>query len=131
MKKDQLESFLRAPVEAAIPRPGFETRIQALSREPFKARKKSRSWIAIPAFAAITLGLVLSRPNDKPAPAVVVAPAIVVAPAPVVEEKDEPLGFIEDTALYREIVAVKSDAEKTMSFLSRSLPSLSLTKKKK
>ena len=130
MKKDQLESLLRAPVEAAIPRPGFETRIQALSREPFKAKKKSRSWIAIPAFAAITLGLVLSRPNDKPAPAVV-APAIVVAPAPVVEEKDEPLGFIEDTALYREIVAVKSAAEKTMSFLSRSLPSLSLTKKKK
>ena len=125
MKKDQLESLLRAPVEAAIPRPGFETRIQALSREPFKAKKKSRSWIAIPAFAAITLGLVLSRPNDKP------APAVVVAPAPVVEEKDEPLGFIEDTALYREIVAVKSDAEKTMSFLSRSLPSLSLTKKKK
>ncbi len=125
MKKDQLESLLRAPVEAAIPRPGFETRIQALSREPIEAKKKSRPWIAIPAFAAITLGLVLSRPNDKP------APAVVVAPAPVVEEKDEPLGFIEDTALYREIVAVKSDAEKTMSFLSRSLPSLSLTKKKK
>ncbi len=124
MKKDQLESLLRAPVEAAIPRPGFETRIQALSREPFKAKKKSRSWIAIPAFAAITLGLVLSRSNDKPAPAV-------VAPAPVVEEKDESLGFIENTAIYREIAAVKPDAEKTMSSLSRSLPSLSLTKKKK
>jgi hypothetical protein len=125
MKKDQLESLLRAPVEAAIPRPGFETRIQALSREPFEAKKKNRSWIAIPAFAAITLGLVLSRSNDKP------APAVVVAPPPVVEEKDESLSFIEDTAVYREIEAVKSDAEKTMSFLSRSLPSLSLTKKKK
>lgn len=125
MKKDQLESFLRAPVEAAIPRPGFETRIQALSREPFEAKKRGRSWIAIPAFAAITLGLFLSRPNDKP------APAVVVAPAPVVEEKDESLSFIEDSSVYREIEAVKSDAEKTISFLSRSLPSLSLTKKKK
>ena len=125
MKKDQLESFLRAPVEAAIPRPGFETRIQALSRESFEAKKKNRSWIAIAAFAAITMGFFLSRPDDKP------APAVVVAPAPVVEEKDKPLNFIEDTAVYREIEAVKSDAEKTMSFLSRSLPSLSLTKKKK
>ena len=125
MKKDQLEPLLRAPVETAIPRPGFETRIQALSREPYEAKKKSRSWIAIPTFAAITLGLVLSKPNDEP------TPSVVETSDPVVEEKDESLSFIEDTAVHREIEAVKSDAEKTMSFLERSLPSLSLTKKKK
>jgi len=46
-------------------------------------------------------------------------------------EVRESLSFIEDSSVYREIEAVKSDAEKTISFLSRSLPSLSLTKKKK
>jgi len=125
MNKEQLETLLRSPVEAALPRPGFETRIQALSREPFEAKRKRRTWIAIPTFAALTLGLVLSTPDDKP------ASIVVETPTPDVEQTDESLSFIEDTAVHREIEAVKSDAEKTMSFLERSLPSLSLTRKKK
>lgn len=125
MNKDQLEPLLRAQVETAVPRPGFETRIQALSREPFEEKKKRRTWVAIPAMAAIALGLIISRPEDKPAPAV----ADVVEP--IAPETEDSLSFIEDTPVHREIEAVKSDAEKTMSFLERSLPSLSLTKKKK
>jgi hypothetical protein len=125
MNKDQLETLLRAQVETAPPRPGFETRIQALSREPFEAKKKPRSWIAIPALAAITLGLILSKPTDAP------SPRVVQVVEPVSPEKEDSLSFIEDSPVHRELEAVKSDAEKTMSFLSRSLPSLSLTKKKK
>ena len=129
MNTEQLETLLRAKVETEPPRPGFETRIQALSREPYETKqKRSRRWLAVPTLAAVTFVLVLSKPKDDPGPAVVEAQD----PVPVVEaQPEESLTFIEDTPVHREIEAVKSDAERTMSFLSRSLPSLSLTKQKK
>lgn len=128
MNTEQLETLLRAQVETAPPRPGFETRIQALSREPYETKgRKSRRWLAVPALAALTFVLLLSKPKDEPAPAVVE----VKDPVPAeIETADESLSFIDDTPVHREIEAVKSDAERTMNFLSRSLPSLSLTKKK-
>ena len=127
MNTEQLESLLRAKVETEPPRPGFETRIQALSREPFEKKKKSRARYALPTMAAVALGLILSKPKDNLAPAVVDIPD----PVPVEVETEESLSFIDDTPVHREVEAVKSDAEKAMNFLSRSLPSISLTKKEK
>ena len=127
MNTEQLESLLRAKVETEPPRPGFETRIQALSREPFEKKKKSRARYALPTMAAVALGLILSKPKDNPAPAVVDIPD----PVPIEVETEESLSFIDDTPVHREVEAVKSDAEKAMNFLSRSLPSISLTKKEK
>jgi len=116
MKNETLEQRLREKLPAPAPRPGFETRIQAMAREP-SLRKKSGllRLLALPALALIVAALIL-LPRDEPAPqAVVEVPD--TPPAPVVR-LEEPVS--------REYQGLKNDAQWTLSLFRNTLPSIPL-----
>ena len=77
MNTYSLEPRLREKITTEIPRPGFETRIQAMAREPFIPDEKGLTRrFALPALAVLAIGVVLS-PKDEPT-----QQPLVVTPAP-------------------------------------------------
>ncbi|MDB4282353.1 hypothetical protein N9882_01765, partial [Akkermansiaceae bacterium] len=68
MNREILEQRLRQPLEKAQPRPGFETRLRAMAHhelKPTRQLKRSRLWLAVPAFAALFLLLLIADPEKQ------------------------------------------------------------------
>lgn len=129
MKTDSLahlENRLREKVPTASPRPGFETRIQAMAREPYVPEKKSLARrIALPALAILAIGIVISPKNKPTESPTVTQPVPVEAPA-----KETTMARIEEP-VQKEIEGLKKDAKWTMSLFKKALPSISLKKLEK
>ncbi|MGJ8697237.1 MAG: hypothetical protein ACSHYF_13040 [Verrucomicrobiaceae bacterium] len=124
MKSDPLEQLLRHPVPRETPRPGFETRLRALSHhqtEPTIQPRRSRWWLATP-FAALTLLAILS---DSPAP----APQASADPEKTIPVEETDLSLVTNSPLHQEARELEKDAKRTAHFLFDSLPSISITKK--
>ncbi len=119
-----LEQRLREKIATGTPRPGFETRIQAMAREPHVPEKKSlMRRLAVPALAVVAIGAVLN-PGDKTKPA-----PVVTTPAPVIEPVEEPAMAAIEEPVQKEIEGLKNDAKWTMSLFQKALPSLPVKKK--
>lgn len=124
MTTDPLELRLREKFTTETPRPGFETRIQAMAREPYVPEKKSLTRrFALPALAILAIGAVLNskkEPTQQP---------LVVTPPPITEPAEETsLSKIEEP-MQREIQGLKNDAAWTMGLFQKALPSISVEKK--
>ena len=125
MNTDTLENRLRVKITTETPRPGFETRIQAMAREPYVPEKKSLTRrIAMPALAILAIGIVIS-PKEKPAEPPVADKADPIEP-PVEESA---MTKIEEP-VKREIEGLRNDAKWTMSLLKKALPSIPVETKK-
>lgn len=123
MTTQLLEQRLREKIPTETPRPGFETRIQAMAREPYVPEKKSLARrLAVPALAVIAIGAVLN-PGGKSKPAPVAA-----TPDPVVEPVEEPAMTAIEEPVQREIQGLKNDAKWTMGLFQKALPSLPVKK---
>jgi hypothetical protein len=117
MNQDRLEQRLREKLPATSPRPGFETRIQALAREPFESKRKPLfALLALPAVALAAVILVLI-PRDEPAP----TPAVVEVKIP--EPELSPIAVIREPVT-REYEGLKKDAEWTLGLFRNALPSI-------
>lgn len=120
MTPDQLEQRLREKLPTATPRPGFETRLQALAREPRQpAGKRWLSHLVLPALVLPALALLvvisaIAPKKDHPtaAPDIATTPQ---SPAPVVKI-EEPVT--------REYEGLKNDARWTMSLVRSTFPSI-------
>ena len=124
MTPPSLEDRLRVKITTASPRPGFETRIQAMAREPYVPEKKSLTRrIAMPALAILAIGVALS-PKDKPK-----NKPIVVTPDPIVEPTGETALTKIEEPVQREIQGLKNDAKWTMGLFKKALPSIPVGKK--
>ncbi len=124
MTTDALEQHLRVKIATGTPRPGFETRIQAMAREPYLPEKKNLiRRFAVPALAVIVIGVVLG-PKDKPAKT-----AVVVSPEPVIESTEKTALAKIEKPVQREIQGLKNDAKWTMGLFQKALPSISIGKK--
>lgn len=124
MNIQDLENRLREKIVTEIPRPGFETRIQAMTREPFAPEKKGffRRFV-VPAMAVLAIFVVIA-PKEKPAGEVVAQ-----TPDPV-ELKEEAITATRGEApVQREIQGLKNDARRTMSLFQKALPSIPVRKK--
>lgn len=121
MTKDSLENRLREKVASVPPRPGFETRIQAMARESHAPRKRPLLVrLALPALALFVLAVLFS-PKKKPTmnPNVAASPSTTKSP----DKFQEPVA--------REYQGLKNDAQWTMSLFRNSLPSIPISKKEK
>ncbi len=124
MNIQALENRLREKIVTETPRPGFETRIQAMAREPFTPEKKGFiRRFTVPAMAVFAIFIVIA-PKDKPA-----GPAISKTPAPVEATEGSVTGATEQAPVQREIQGLKNDAARTMSLFQKALPSLPTRKK--
>jgi len=119
MNTESLENLLREKIVMEKPRPGFETRIQAMAREPrIMPKRRSYRWVAGLGLAAVAL--VVSLPTQpKPAP-----PAVVATTPPPVESKIAITETKVETPVQKEIEGMKSDARRAFAFLSDTVPSL-------
>ncbi len=126
MKTNSLEQRLREKIPTETPRPGFETRIQAMAREPHVPEKKPLlRRLAVPALALIAIAAVFSPKGKTP------KQNVVVTPTPVEElTEDSALTKIEQP-VQREIQGLKNDAKWTMGLFQKALPSISVKKKEK
>lgn len=126
MNRDSLESLLREKIAVGKPRPGFETRIQAMAREPFTEEESHLArWIGGISLAAVAIVLALPRSPQTPAPTGT-TPALVELPtSPAAEQPAISLtkGSVEEPVI-REIEGIKSDAKRAFDFLSNAVPSL-------
>ncbi|YCM43809.1 hypothetical protein V2O64_21100 [Verrucomicrobiaceae bacterium 227] len=121
MNTESLEKLLREKVATESPRPGFETRIQAMAREP-RVMENHRSYrgLAGLGLSLAALALVISLP-EQPKPS---SPALVeIAPAPV-ETKIAIAETKVETPVQKEIEGMKSDARRAFDFLSGTVPSM-------
>jgi len=119
MNPESLENLLREKIVTEKPRPGFETRIQAMAREPrIMAKRRSDRWMAGLALAAVVL--VVSLPKQPKSP----LPATVDATPPQMEIKVAATKIKEETPVHKEIEGMKSDARRAFDFLSDTIPSL-------
>lgn len=122
MTPDQLDQRLREKLPAVSPRPGFETRLQALAREPDQPKKASlRARLALPALALVILALIfVPTPNKQPAS----APSLVDSnPNPAPRPKIE-------GPVSREYEGLKNDARWTLSLVRSTVPSIPVSMKK-
>ncbi|MFT6863052.1 MAG: hypothetical protein ACJAVK_001613 [Akkermansiaceae bacterium] len=126
MNTNSFENRLRVQIKTAIPRPGFETRIQAMAREPYAPEKKSlvRRFV-VPALAVLAIAIVVS-PKDKPA-----EPAIVAKPEPLKRPIEETVMTKIEEPVQKEIEGLKNDAKWTLSLFKKALPSIPVGKKEK
>lgn len=118
MTQDYLEQRLREKLPAISPRPGFETRIQALAREPHEPKRNSLfSRLALPTVALVALVLVLA-PKEDPAPASTVVEKTTPEPEPstAIAALKEPVT--------REYEGLKKDAQWTLGLFRSALPSV-------
>lgn len=120
-----LEERLREKIATETPRPGFETRIQAMAREPYVPEKRSLfRRLAVPALALLAIGIVISPKDQK------------TSDQPVVTQPDPVEAPIEETTMtkieepvQKEIKGLKNDAQWTMSLFKKALPSIPIEKK--
>lgn len=130
MNTESLERLLREKVPTDQPRPGFETRLQALAREPALARKRSyRGLLGLGlGFAALTLTvLTLSDSNRKPSPSIAeIPPPRTSAPLPSDGNGLALFGQAPraESPVSKEIADLKKDARSAFTFLSDSVPSM-------
>ena len=117
MTQDSLEQRLQEKLPANLPSPGFETRIQALAREPYEIKRKPfLAKLALPAVALVALVLVFA-PKDDPTP----APVIFDQSTP--NPKTPPIVALEEP-LTREYEGLKKDAEWTLGLFRSALPTI-------
>lgn len=122
-----LETRLREKIATETPRPGFETRIQAMAREPFVPEKKSLTRrFALPALAVLAIGIVISPKDEEK------------TETPIASQPDPIEPPLEETAItkiekpvQKEIEGLKNDAKWTMSLFKKALPSIPASKEKK
>jgi hypothetical protein len=123
MNIQALENRLREKIVTETPRPGFETRIQAMAREPFSPEKKGFiRRFAVPAMAVLAIVVVIS-PKDKPD-----GQPVAKAPAPVRNTDEQVAGITEEAPVQREIRGLKNDAKRTVSLFQKALPSIPVSK---
>ena len=119
-----LENRLREKIVTETPRPGFETRIQAMAREPFATeRTEFFRRFAVPAMALFTIFIVISpkeNPDGQP---------VTKAPDPVKNTDEQAAWIAEEALVQREIRGLKNDAKRTVSLFQNALPSLPTRKK--
>lgn len=125
MNTEMLENRLREKIVTEAPRPGFETRIQAMAREPYTPEKKGLiRRFAVPVMAVLAILIVIAPKNRTPKPAVTEGP----------EQQDKPIEKVAEVQtpapVEREIQGLKNDAKWTMSLFQKALPSLPVQKKK-
>jgi hypothetical protein len=124
MTTQTLETRLREKIVTETPRPGFETRIQAMAREPFAPEKKGFiRRFAVPAMAVLAIFVVIA-PGDKPSGQAVTVAPIAVEPTNVAITES-----INEAPVQREIRGLKNDARRTMSLFQKALPSFPIRKK--
>ena len=119
MNTETLEKLLREKIAVETPRPGFETRIQAMARETRSMEnRRSYRWIAGLGIAAVAL--VASLPKEpKPAP-----PAMVEATPPPAQSTLAITETKSASTVQKEIEGIKSDARRAFDVLSNTMPSL-------
>jgi hypothetical protein len=116
MTPEQLEQRLREKLPAATPRPGFETRLQALAREPYESKRKpGLARLVLPAMALVALSLILLPKDPTSSGPTVVAPPPEPAPSPIAALKEP---------VTREYEGLKKDAEWTLALFRSALPSV-------
>lgn len=130
MNTESLERLLREKVPTEEPRPGFETRLQALAREPILARKRAYRGVlgfGVSLVASILTVMTLSDSNRQPAPPVVNVPA----PQTIASLLSGGTGLAlfghatrPESPVRREIADLKKDARSVFDFLSESVPSM-------
>ncbi|MDA7865826.1 hypothetical protein OAE72_01835 [Akkermansiaceae bacterium] len=124
MTTQTLETRLREKIVTETPRPGFETRIQAMAREPFAPEKKGFiRRFAVPAMAVLAIFVVIA-PGGKPSGEAVSVAPIAVEPTNVAITES-----INEAPVQREIRGLKNDARRTMSLFQKALPSFPISKK--
>jgi hypothetical protein len=128
MNNEILEQRLRQPLEKATPRPGFETRLQAMAHHELKPtrsdRVRSRLWLTLPTFALLFLLAIIAAPEKDQ------IPPVAKAPAPIVEVQPA-FTLIKPSALKDEARGIENDARRTADFLFKAMPSISFTKKER
>lgn len=117
MTPEQLEQRLREKLPTATPRPGFETRVQALAREPHEPKGMPLlAKLVLPA-AALVAVIVVLVPKEKPVP----TPTTVVETTP--DPEPSAIAALSEP-MTREYEGLKKDAEWTMSLFRSALPSV-------
>jgi len=124
MNTNSFENRLRVKITTTIPRPGFETRIQAMAREPHIPEKKSLTRrLAVPALAVLAIAIIVS-PKDQPA-----EPAVADQTEPIEPPVEESTMTKIEEPVQKEIEGLKNDAKWTLSLFKKALPSISVEKK--
>lgn len=124
MTTQALENRLREKIVTESPRPGFETRIQTIAREPRSQEKKSFiRRFAAPAMAVLAIFVIIA-PKDNPA-------SQTIAIANEVPELTEEAVAVSSkvVSVQHEIQGLKNDAQRTMSLFKKALPSIPTRKK--
>ena len=122
MNPQALEKLLREKVATEKPRPGFETRIQAMAREPRMPKKSPLPrWIALGGLSAVALTIL--TPRDKAAPRIVETRP---QPGPPVEVKIVETETALTAPVHKEIEGMKNDARRAWDFLSGAVPSMTV-----
>jgi len=120
MNQDPLEKRLREKLPAIPPRPGFETRLQAMAREPSLSKKSGLlRHLALPALALVVITFIFAT-REKPQ---ATSPVVKQSPA-----NTTPAGLEEPVS--REYRGLKNDAQWTMSLFRNTLPSMPVSKKR-
>ena len=124
MTTKSLENRLREKIVTDPPRPGFETRVQAMARERFAPeRKLFIHRYAIPVMAIIAIFVIIA-PKEKPS-----TPTLAKTPEAIKPSTDTILETTEETGVQREIRGLKNDAHRAISLFKKALPSIPVRKK--
>ncbi len=117
MNQEHLENLLREKSPTEKPRPGFETRIQALAREPREPRKATFNfaWLALPGLAAVVITLIMLRTAPAKAPPLVSIPT--VQPSKVTQA-------VAESPMHREVDGLKNDTRRVLALFQRQVPSI-------
>lgn len=128
MNPNSLEKILREKIATEKPRPGFETRIQAMAREPYTADENHRfRWIAGVSVAAVALLVTFPRTPHSPQPELP-GKLVEITPSPTTESALVVASDSVKEPVSREIEGIKSDARRAFDFLSNAVPSMTKAK---
>lgn len=121
-----LENRLREEIVTETPRPGFETRIQAMARERLVPEKKTLiRRFAIPVMAIIAIFVIIA-PKEKPtSPTFAKTPQTANFPEKTIVE------ITGEAPIQREIQGLKNDAQRAMNLFKKALPSIPVRKREK
>lgn len=118
MKTESLENLLREKIATEKPRPGFETRIQAMAREP-RVMEKRRGYLWLAGLGMTAVAMVALFPKEQKS-----SPSTMAHTAPPAELKTALTETRRETMVQKEIEGMKSDARRAFDFLSNTVPSL-------
>jgi hypothetical protein len=117
MKTESLENLLREKIATEKPRPGFETRIQAMAREP-RVMEKRRGYLWLTGLGIAALAVMALMPREEKPSSTLAGP--LSPPELKVALTETRL----ETPVQKEIEGMKSDARRAFDFLSSTVPSL-------